>query len=871
VPSIKDLIIRVLGDGSSFRQDMDENRDKVLETAAELDAVKAEPEVDVKGIDKTNTLLEEIKAELHDLNGQTATVRVNTEGVANAEQRFQALKSAILTTLPLVSPLAAVGTGAMMGLASAYSAAGIGVAGFAAVAQSSLSNVFDANKKLTQAQEEYNQAVTDKQRQAALQKEQQVWNSLDATQKKELQTLRQFSSFWQNYTKSFSQPIGQLWVNGLKMLQQVLTDLKPVFQQVAVAASILERNMNQFLKGDTWKQFVSFLNGNVLISVLNFGQSIGNVFAGLMALMSDFSGLGADMTTGLVNLTERFKEWAETVGQTQGFKNFVEYVRTEGPQVLQLIRQLASIVSKLLVAMAPSGALLLQVVNGLAQMINHLLSLNPLVGQFAVAIMQGIGVVKLISGGLGIASNALKLFGVQTSLALGPWGILIAAIAAGAVLVVTHWQQISSWAQRVWSDVKAAWNGLMSDLSGIWHSISGTASSVFNGLTSFFQKWGTTLLAVFVPVIGLPLLIAQHWQQITSFASQIWGDVVSTVKSIWNSFTSWISNAAQTLVDGVVDAFKWLYNHNYYFADLVNAVRNAWNTLRSATTSAWNTIRSSLSSVWSGIRSTASSASSAVRNTVSSAWSRVRSTTTSAWNSVRSSLSSAWSRIRSGASSTLSPVASTVSSIWSRVRSNTSSAWSSITSAARSGASRVLSAVRSPFSSLGSYFSSLASRAWSWGRNLISMFGQGIRSEAQAIENAVESIANRIESFLGFHSPAKEGPGAEADTWAPNLMKMFVQGIQQYTPQVQAALANAITPPQVSVSPQVSSMIRGVTQTAVASAAAAAAASQQTVHFNAPLVNIAQANVRSDQDITKLAQQIQRMQRQKLRAVGVQV
>jgi uncharacterized protein YceK len=37
---------------------------------------------------------------------------------------------------------------------------------------------------------------------------------------------------------------------------------------------------------------------------------------------------------------------------------------------------------------------------------------------------------------------------------------------------------------------------------------------------------------------------------------------------------------------------------------------------------------------------------------------------------------------------------------------------------------------------------------------------------------------NQVKNILGFHSPAREGPGSDADTWAPNLVKMFASGIE---------------------------------------------------------------------------------------------
>lgn len=137
---------------------------------------------------------------------------------------------------------------------------------------------------------------------------------------------------------------------------------------------------------------------------------------------------------------------------------------------------------------------------------------------------------------------------------------------------------------------------------------------------------------------------------------------------------------------------------------------------------------------------------------------------------------------------------------------------------------------------------------------------------AGAAASAASNVAHAVAQFLGFHSPAEEGPGAEADVWAPNLMKMFAAGIEEYTPLVQSALAKAITPPTVNLTPAVQSMVRGATQ-----AVSAVVGSQtQVVHNqNAPLMHIDQVVVRNEQDIYRLSNQLSDLNRYTLRALGV--
>lgn len=64
-----------------------------------------------------------------------------------------------------------------------------------------------------------------------------------------------------------------------------------------------------------------------------------------------------------------------------------------------------------------------------------------------------------------------------------------------------------------------------------------------------------------------------------------------------------------------------------------------------------------------------------------------------------------------------------------------------------------------------------------WGKDLIDSFVQGIKSKISAVTSAVSGIASTVKSFLGFSEP-EEGPLSNFHTYAPDMMKLFAQGIK---------------------------------------------------------------------------------------------
>jgi TP901 family phage tail tape measure protein len=86
------------------------------------------------------------------------------------------------------------------------------------------------------------------------------------------------------------------------------------------------------------------------------------------------------------------------------------------------------------------------------------------------------------------------------------------------------------------------------------------------------------------------------------------------------------------------------------------------------------------------------------------------------------------------------------------------------------------------------WFEQLPGMALKWGENLISGFINGIKNMAGGVGQAVSGIVGGIKNFLGFHSPAKEGPGATADQWSPAFMKMYIQGFRNNIPELRTML-----------------------------------------------------------------------------------
>jgi phage-related protein len=113
--------------------------------------------------------------------------------------------------------------------------------------------------------------------------------------------------------------------------------------------------------------------------------------------------------------------------------------------------------------------------------------------------------------------------------------------------------------------------------------------------------------------------------------------------------------------------------------------------------------------------------------------------------------------------------------------------------------------IKSTFSSIAAtirnVLTGIAKSAYNWGANLMSMFGKGIKNKIKELKGMALSAVREIKNILGFSSPTKEGPGKTADKWAPNLMDMFIDGIQsrQQKLAMQSKITAAMLVPNASM------------------------------------------------------------------------
>lgn len=333
--------------------------------------------------------------------------------------------------------------------------------------------------------------------------------------------------------------------------------------------------------------------------------------------------------------------------------------------------------------------------------------------------------------------------------------------------------------------------------------IAGAAAAWTMAAGVIAATWPFLLIgaAIGLLVIGIILLV-QHWGTVVSFLSSTWASFASWFMgaltavgafftSVWNGIITGLRAAWDFIVNvvkigmlvvfgaifapiiAIVALFAWLYAHNTYFKELMDAIVNFVKVGTVWLVAAWQNTVTWLAGAWQKVAGIATAVWSAIAAFITAEVGRAVSWLQGAWTSAVGFLGGIWTTIATG-----------VSQMWSTIAGFFASAWGTYISGP----------LTSLWAQITGFVSGWAGQAVQWGVNLIQGFINGIMSMLGSVGSAIGNVASTVANFLGFHSPVKEGPGRDLDVWGPNMVKGFARGVTLAKPILTAALNMTLSP-----------------------------------------------------------------------------
>ncbi|KAA6450946.1 phage tail protein [Bacillus swezeyi] len=762
-----------------------------------------------------------------------------------------------------LGPVLGVATGGLMGLASAFGTAATGAGAFGALAVSNIKGVFEASSNLEKLQKKLDETTDLKQRAKIMEQIKTIQQSLSAEEKKALSTLESFKANWQEISKSVQKPILQTFINSLNSFKSILNTLRPMFKSVAAAGLELSESFQKSLNAPDVKAFFDYLNknagpqfltmtktmGNYLRGFLNLMVAFGplgqqmsasmlksseaftkwtaslsgsdkfksfiqyvqqngpklltifkNIGSGLIGIFTAFAPMSSDMLTGLVNLTAKFKEWGNSLSESQSFQAFIDYVRQNTPTVLSMIGELSKLVVNLAVGMAPLGSQLLQMVTNFLKWANSMMEANPAIGQLIGYIITFGGLLRATTP-LGIAFSALftkedwvkgfknvKKIGeaiVWLGSMMGKVGkfflsnpilIAVAAIAAAAYLIITNWGPISEFFSNLWSGIQTVavntWNSITEFFSNTWTMISETASTIWGGISTFFANLWTGItttaqtawsnfMAIVQPIwAGIVAIFGPTFNVIVTTLSNIWNTISSTVSSVWGAIKTTLVGIVTAIVDGVKNHFSILTNTlSGIWNGLSDIAKGAWELIKnvilgpillvidliqgdfkgmsSHLKQIWQNISNAGKKIWNGIKTVISSYVKGLVDFVKNSWNTAKSVTSSIFNGIASIAKSIWNGIKSLVTTVVKGVLNVIKTTWNTIKSVTSTVFNAVKS--------VISTV---WNTVKSVVTGAAKAVWTTVKNNFNNMKKSVSTVMTKVKDTIKNLWNNAVKFL---------------------------------------------------------------------------------------------------------------------------
>ena len=432
------------------------------------------------------------------------------------------------------------------------------------------------------------------------------------------------------------------------------------------------------------------------------------------------------------------------------------------------------------------------------------------IGKVVSAVGTIMTIVPKVAGVINTVKTAFAA--LNTTMLANPIFLIIAAITALVAAFIYLWNTNEDFRQfwiNLWENVKevaiAVWEAIKNFFSAAWEAISSTAQAVWNGIKDFFS--------------GL-------WEGIKT----IFSTVVEVIKTIITTYF----NIYKTIITTVLNAIKTVFT-------------TVWNGIKTVVTTVVTAIQTFITTAWNAIKNTVTTVLNAIKAVITTVWNAIKSAVTSVVNGIKSTITSVWNGIKSTVSSVVNSIKNTVTTVFNNI-------WSGI----KGTMGKIVSSIKEGFNNAISFITSLPSKALQWGKDMIMGIVNGIKSCIGAVGDAVSSVANKIKSFLHFSVP-DEGPLTDYESWMPDFMKGLAKGIEDSKNMVAKAMdgvaADMILNPSAAVQ-EISVSGDGVRGSA------------QGGSINGPLIEVKEMNVRSEEDIRKISQQLYRQLQQGRRANG---
>lgn len=491
-------------------------------------------------------------------------------------------------------------------------------------------------------------------------------------------------------------------------ITHIFTQFGPLFTWTGKGIESLANKFNAWANSTSTDKgiakFIQYTKTNLPI----VGQIFGNVFSGMISLFSAFAGHSHKVLVGMQGVTNSFKEWAANLKNTEGFKNFLKYIETNGPIVWQLLKNIGSIIVGLVKGLAPVGAIVLKVTTAITGFIAKLVNAHPAIGGFIGILTAVGGTLMALVPQIALARTAFAGLGLGTKIATVATTLWKGVTATATAVANTYRFAIASLSTG--QALGAVKTKLSTLATRIWTGVTTTATAIANGYRFAVAKIATSQGLATLKT-KLSMVATKAWTVVTKGAA-----LATRGLGLALRFMTGPVGIAITVIGGLTAGIIALWKNNETFR---NFVINAWNSIKNTAIAVFGFLKPYIIGIWTAIKT----ASIAI------------------WNALKTAAQVTWNAIKFAVQHPIQALKNIISSIWNFIKTNSLKTWNAIKNGVLSAVKALNTGVRKIISTLKSWMVN----AWNFIKNKVVTLAKGLYT---GVKNAFNSLWNATKKIF---------------------------------------------------------------------------------------------------------------------------
>lgn len=258
---------------------------------------------------------------------------------------------------PALIPIGAVGIPAVAGLANQF--------GFAAVAAGTAVLAFQGiGDALTAVGENAIEPTAEN-----LEKAREALKGLSPAGRDLVWQLQEMKPLFESLRNTAAEGLFPGVISGFESLERLAPRANAIIEEISQTLGGIFAEGADSLASDRWAGFFDMLEREARPTLTDLASTIGSFAHGLGELWQAFAPLNRSFGSWMADVANSFDDWATGLAQTEGFEEFVAYIRENGPLVADATVAIANAILQIVEAAAPLGGPVLKAITALADAI----------------------------------------------------------------------------------------------------------------------------------------------------------------------------------------------------------------------------------------------------------------------------------------------------------------------------------------------------------------------------------------------------------------------------------------------------------------------------------------------------------------------